>query len=179
MSRTCQIANCSKPARQRGWCHFHYCKWWKHGDPLHERPTAEARFWMKVNKIETGCWEWTGAKFRDGYGLFYVASHGNIGAHRFSYRLAYGDIPEGLQLDHLCRVRHCVRPDHLEPVTVQENIRRGMAGKLNHYQKTKTHCPQGHPYDTQNTLFYKGTRRCRECSRVRAYDHSLRARGMA
>jgi hypothetical protein len=82
---------------------------------------ADERFWPKVEKTGT-CWLWGGARDRGGYGVFE-----NQKAHRVSYVLSGGTIPEGLQLDHLCFVRHCVNPEHLEPVTAKENTRRARA----------------------------------------------------
>ncbi|MEU7240240.1 HNH endonuclease signature motif containing protein [Streptomyces sparsogenes] len=82
-------------------------------------------------------------------------------AHRFAYETLVGPIPEHLQLDHLCRVRHCVNPDHLEPVSSRENTRRGrsQAG----INGRKTHCQKGHPFDSANTYVWKGSRACRTC----------------
>lgn len=84
------------------------------------------RFWAKVDTTDpSGCWLWTGAVDpQTGYGRMYVEPS-TLGAHRVAYLLLVGDIPEGQQLDHLCRVRRCVRPDHLEPVTQRENLLRG------------------------------------------------------
>src|SRR5450755_3951408 len=79
-------------------------------------PTAEERFWARVDKQTDGCWVWTGA-LRTGYGTLSVSGK-NVPAHRFSYELLVGIIPDGLQIDHLCRNRACVNPEHLEPVTV-------------------------------------------------------------
>ncbi|MGW5427907.1 HNH endonuclease signature motif containing protein [Streptomyces sp. NPDC004059] len=86
-------------------------------------------------------------------------------AHRVSYQLAYGTVPDGLVTDHLCRVRHCVAPEHLEVVTNAENVRRGNAGLL---ERTRTHCPAGHPYDDANTrIRANGWRDCRACEAAR------------
>ena len=88
-------------------------------------------------------------------------------AHRVSYEMAKGKIPDGLQLDHLCRMTLCVNPSHLEPVTPKENIRRGETAEVARLtQLSKTHCPQGHPYSGEN-LYLKpnGRRECRQCVR--------------
>lgn len=139
------------------------------------------RFWAKVNKDgpvpdyrpELGpCWFWTGAQTSDGYGQFWLGRK-LVSAHRFAYELLVGPIPSGLTIDHLCRNHHCVNTDHLEPVTNEENVLRG-----NGYMACnarKTHCPQGHPYDAENThRNRRGGRRCRECNRE--YSREWRAK---
>ena len=117
------------------------------------------------------CWLWTAGTQR-GYGHFRVGARGSkkVRAHRFAYELWVGPIPKGLTLDHLCRVRHCVNPDHLEAVTQGENVRRGDTGKLN---ANKTHCLRGHPFDAENTIHFRTVvggrgRRCRTCTRLRS-----------
>ena len=108
------------------------------------------------------CIVWTGTTNNRGYGMIGVADK-DVLAHRLAYELARGPIPEGLTLDHLCRNRICVNPAHLEPVTMRENIRRGIKGVLT------THCPQGHAYDAENTYITEsGWRVCRTCKRERA-----------
>jgi len=101
-------------------------RWLRNGDPLDSGKYIvgddERRFWSYVEKTET-CWLWTGHLTDDGYGRLGINGQ-LVLAHRFAYELLVGPIPEGLHLDHLCRVRHCVKPDDLEPVTPAENVRR-------------------------------------------------------
>lgn len=164
---TCTI--CGKTAIARGWCKAHYRRWQNYGDPTHvpSPPSHADLFWGKVKKTPT-CWLWTGATSEKGYGHFGAGGRSRL-AHRVAYELIVGVIPEGLTIDHLCRVRNCVNPDHLEPVTGAENTRRGHAGK--HFAD-RTRCPKGHPYDEQNTRYSKrGTRVCKACqdAMTRAY----------
>ncbi len=115
-----------------------------------------------------GCWLWTASKFRNGYGQFYDGQR-NTGAHQFSFEFFKGRVPAGLQIDHLCRTRHCVNPDHLEAVTCQENLLRS-GDTIATKHAAKTHCPQGHLYDEDNTYHYRGTRGCLKCRRFRARE---------
>lgn len=130
-----------------------------------DRATPEERFWPKVEKQEGGCWLWLSTITRDGYGHFWLQGK-LVSAHRFAYELLVGPIPSGLTLDHLCRVRACVKPEHLEPVTVRDNVLRGNGHSALNAQKTQ--CPQGHQYDLFNTyLIPSGGRGCRACERSR------------
>lgn len=108
----------------------------------------------------TPCRIWQRATTSHGYGVERV--DGRLrGAHVIEWEKENGPVPKGMDLDHLCRQKPCVRPDHLEPVTRRENIRRGIKGVLT------THCPQGHAYDSQNTYITpSGHRRCRACRRI-------------
>jgi hypothetical protein len=115
------------------------------------------RLAAKIDITPDGCWEWTGYRYGNGY-----AAMGWLGRQRLLHRLAYEQlvepIPHGLTLDHLCRVRHCVNPDHLEPVTQGENTRRAM----------RSHCKNGHEFTPDNTYVpADGKRYCRECRRQR------------
>jgi len=96
--------------------------------PYRKKPIEE-RFWSKVDKVSssTGCWIWTSTIDPQGYGRFHIGARGAAkrGAHRVAYELAIGPISDGLTLDHLCRVRRCVNPAHLEAVTLKVNILRG------------------------------------------------------
>lgn len=126
------------------------------------RPTAEERFLAKVNKTET-CWLWTGG-LSHGYGHF--SDRGwQGGAYRWAYEHWVGPIPEGLDLDHLCRITSCVNPAHLEPVTHRENLLRGETFQA--ANAAKTHCPAGHAYDAKNTYIYRDKRYCRACHNAR------------
>jgi hypothetical protein len=124
-----------------------------------------------IPEPNSGCWIWTGASDDWGYGRVYYKGRrpASAMAHRLAYEHARGAIPDGLHLDHLCRNTYCVNPDHLEPVTCAENIKRGNTGINN---RSKTHCPQGHPYDAENTRVSPADgrgwqRSCEACMRER------------
>lgn len=138
--------------------------------------SASARFWAKVEKTET-CWLWTASMGRGNYGRFYDEELRPVSAHRWAYEQLVGPIPDGLTLDHLCRVRHCVNPDHLEPVTQRENVER---------IPPKTHCPHGHAFTAANTYVrkpkapgHRPARQCRECARIAAAARHASRRGAA
>lgn len=120
--------------------------------------------WTVERPPSTPCWIWTGYIDRRGYGHFSVSGEDTV-VHRFAYQTFVGPIPAGLEIDHLCRVRSCVNPDHLEPVTRRTNQRRGPATIATRNLR-KTHCPAGHPYNSANTyLSRRGQRSCRVCHR--------------
>lgn len=121
-------------------------------------------FWAKVEKTD-GCWLWTGMLAWNGYGLFYVAKRLKR-AHRIAYAELAGPIPEGLSLDHLCRVRHCVNPAHLEPVPNRTNVLRGEG--ITAQNARKTECIRGHALSPDNTRWSNGTRKCRACDKLRS-----------
>ena len=115
----------------------------------------EAQFWNNVIKT-AGCWYWSGGINNSGYGSLRLDGKRYM-AHRLSYELTKGKIPEGLEIDHTCHNRICVNPDHLELATHQENCHLGSWA-------TRTHCPRGHPYSGSNLYIDpRGKRQCRTC----------------
>ena len=136
----------------------------------HIRKPIEDRFWPKVKK-SNGCWIWMGCKNDRGYGQICDNSGGTfrmVYAHRFVYELVIRSIPKGLTIDHLCRNRSCVRPDHLEIVTIKENTLRGNGPSGR--ESRQTHCLHGHPFIPENTYFRRDRwgRQCKTCVRSRS-----------
>lgn len=145
-------------------------------------PRLPERFWASVAPCPTsGCWLWFKAQTAAGYGMTTVATMKIGYAHRFAYEQTVDPIADGLHVDHLCRVRCCVNPLHLEPVTQHENILRGVGFAA--VNATKSACPKGHSYTEENTTHVVSKngpgRMCRQCNRdrsVRAYYKSERRR---
>lgn len=127
---------------------------------IEHRPMAE-RFWSKVDRpSEDGCWLWTASAQSGGYGQIRVGRGPKL-AHRVAWELAWGPIPAGLTVDHLCFRPLCVNPAHLRLLTNVEN-----AG--NQRKATAPACRRGHPWTPENTSYRRGVRRCRQCSRASA-----------
>lgn len=131
---------------------------------LNRAELARLNRWIDKSPNDTGCWLWKGKTTTNGYGKFSKGSgHTPRAVHRITYEHYNNlDIPEGMQLDHLCRHRNCCNPDHLEVVTPSENTMR-----QDHANRNKTHCPHGHEYTEENTaITSQGKRRCRMCDKV-------------
>ncbi len=132
--------------------------------PPKAKPIKDRLLSKIIVKQSSGCWVYTGAKHNQGYGLISIGNNMKL-AHRVSYEAFVSKIPNGLTIDHLCKNRRCINPEHLEPVTMIENLRRGNGvGVIN---SRKTACPKGHPFVTITTK--NGRKRfCSECNRIRA-----------
>ena len=180
MKAPCLVGGCPREVRSRGYCGAHLERLRKYGTTeLPPKPSLEDQFWAAVDKGD-GCWLWTGHRNDGGYGQF----KRNILAHRFSYQLHRGPIPEGLITDHLCHSRdlscpggptclhrRCVKPDHMELVTNAENIRRGLWGRKARAKKAVPTCKRNHPFDEANTRFTpRGYRVCVTCKNLRKAD---------
>lgn len=134
-----------------------------------------AEFWSRVS-LGDECWEWLGAvRNKGGYGSVHWNGKTEF-AHRVGFLLAKGEIPDGLVLDHLCRNRMCCRPDHLEAVTPSLNVRRGIrpaqaAAEMKQRAKRRTHCKNGHPWETNERTPEGGSRYCLTCRRELAQKY--------
>ena len=135
------------------------------------------RLWSRVDRSggDDACWPWLAFRSPgpEGYGRVRACGK-NDGAHRVSYELLVGPIPEGLHIDHLCRNKWCVNPRHLELVTPAENTRRGLVAR-----GRDTHCSKGHLFDEENTYVppkRTDQRHCRECQRLREREWKARKR---
>jgi hypothetical protein len=125
-------------------------------------PKRPINFMEKVLKTKT-CWIWQRPPNSRGYGQIKINKIMHL-VHRMSYETFRGIIPKGLQIDHLCRNKLCVNPNHLEVVTLKENVLRGIG--ITAVNSRKTHCKNGHKFSKENTyIFPNGSRRCRRCFR--------------
>ena len=168
----CNAPNCDRDAilERDGYsvCRKHYNQLWRHGSfqngpqPRAKKPLA-VRMATHTVVMPNGCWLWTGAKTRNGYG--HIKIDGKLVlAHRASYEMHFGPIPNDSVIDHICRVRDCTNPNHLEAVSFQENVLRGVSFAAENAKKT--HCANGHEYTEDNTIIRRGGGRdCRICQR--------------
>lgn len=127
--------------------------------------TLEERFWHYTDQNgPLGCWIWKGSLSRYGYGEVFLNGK-RFRAHRISYRIRHGKLPAEGVLDHICRVRHCVNPDHLRVMTIGQNVLIGISPPAQNLRKT--HCSRGHEFTEENThLSPRGWRYCRACNRI-------------
>lgn len=122
----CSLEDCNNKNYGRGLCNKHYLKWFHYGDPYAgwENFPFPDNIWNRLVETEDGCWEWQGMRNGKGYGHAWDGESVSL-VHRIVYQLKIGEITDNLPLDHLCANPPCANPDHLEPVTNEENLRRG------------------------------------------------------
>lgn len=183
----CSVEGCEKSAVCRGWCSGHYRRWRLDGDVRADVPSrgwrtpAIDRYWGSVDqngpvpdfRPDLGpCWVWRRKLTPKGYARFTIGRRG-IFAHVFAYTTLVGSIPDGLVIDHLCRVRHCSNPAHLEPVPALENVLRGAGGRL------RTKCAQGHPFVAGSHRMEGGRRRCLRCEAIRSERRVVQRQALA
>lgn len=173
---TCSVLLCDREVAAKRVCIMHYKRLKRNGHTGLRIPQAIADYVAErvvvVDQVEgaslPGCHVWCGTLATNGYGQIGLRSHHKKFAHRISYELAKGPIPEGLVIDHLCHVRSCVNPDHLEAVTNEENLRRGDGFALRNGRRG--HCRNGHEYTPANTYINPNNdsdKRCRTCAQLR------------
>ena len=159
--RTCSIVGCPRPYRVAGLCRTHYSRQLRgqHANTVTQYDHWLVKLFSWSEEGAGGCWLWIKSRTSEGYGQLSVGGVGRH-VHRLMWTHLRGPIPEGLVIDHLCRVRHCVNPDHMEVVTRGENVLRGVGPSAANAQKT--HCPRGHAY---NAVDPRGGRACAACRR--------------
>lgn len=179
---TCSVEGCERPVLARELCSPHYERWRAKGDvlahiPLRPRNQTLEEIFLRFTQFgpHYECHPWTGPLNWYKYGDLGKKHPPRI-AHRYAYARVHGPIPDGLTIDHLCHNadpdcpggrmclhRRCQNIFHLEAVPLEENIRRAGLTSFAAVNLLKTHCPQAHPYDEENTKWYEGRRYCRAC----------------
>lgn len=165
MDASCSTAGCLRPAKARGLCKMHYENARRAGSIAVAHPGSYAeRFDSKLDRRGPNeCWPWLAAINNKGYGLFgyHDGTHSYSKAHQFAYIQAYGPIPDGCEIDHICESRTCQNPRHLRAVSHRENLSHGRTKAA--MWALRTHCSKGHEYSPENTHLYRGTRYCLTC----------------
>lgn len=133
-------------------------------DNYHYGMTLSERFWTKVKKSD-GCWSWTGYHHKSGYTGIRIRTGVSGYGHRVAWELTNGPIPDGMEIDHLCKNPGCVNPAHMEVVTRAVNNARSNSASAR--AARRTHCPQGHEYAGENLMVISGKRVCRTCKNER------------
>lgn len=175
-NQKCSIGKCTSNYFAKGYCQKHYSRHYRNGDPnkvfriigndIERMNQYINREGPLSDKLKSKCWIWVGTRYRNNYGKFYLNGSHKL-AHRAVYQLFTGPIPTGMTLDHLCKVKPCVNPVHLEITTIGENVRRAGLHGVAAVNAAKTHCSKGHKYTQQNKIIKKsGGRECRECRRI-------------
>lgn len=190
----CSVEGCGRPHHARGFCGRHCQQARARGDEMRPRAYLAGstldRVLAKTDRSggPDACWPWTGC-LSNGYGQLRIVTESTALAHRLAYMTLVGPIPEGLILDHTCHDpevchpevasdcphRRCMNPAHLRPATYRENLLRG--GTITAANLSRTHCPQGHPYDGYNLSMRRdGARSCKACGRASAAKSAARRR---
>lgn len=168
----CAVEGCRQAHKAQGWCNSHYMKVRRYGVPYGPSDKSdEERFWGKVIPGPNGCLLWKQSAETGVYGRFMVEGR-YVGAHVWAFVAAYGPVPEGKFVDHICVNPPCVNSDHLQALTPRENVLRSKIAPpaLN---ARKTRCPAGHTYDAANTWVHPRTqaRQCLTCKRERNREY--------
>lgn len=170
----CEAPDCDRPTIAKGLCTKHYQRQRRHGSTdaparstvnrLPMTASMAERFEHYVDRLPSGCWQWTGYLKPNGYGSIWDGTR-KVYAHRYAHELHNGPIPAGMQIDHLCLNKACVNPAHLDVVTQKVNLLRADGSPA--INARKTHCKRGHKFTDDNTRTNsRGHRVCKECSRI-------------